>query len=96
MGVFPKRFARFGLRIHPTKTTLIVSRKPKVRQASAQGNGTCAFLGFTHSWAGTRRGQLAVFALLTLGMLESLANGLLSVTDRAVTHSPPASESASQ
>ena len=56
MGVLPKRFARFGLRIHPTKTTLVVFRKPKARQAAAHGNGTCEFLGFTHYWARTRRG----------------------------------------
>ena len=56
MGVLPKRFARFGLRIHPTKTTLVVFRKPKASQASAHGNGTCEFLGFTHYWARTRRG----------------------------------------
>ena len=56
MGVLPKRFARFGLRIHPTKTTLVVFRKPKASQASAHGNGTFEFLGFTHYWARTRRG----------------------------------------
>jgi RNA-directed DNA polymerase len=56
MGVLPKRFARFGLRIHPTKTTLVVFRKPKASQASAHGNGTGEFLGFTHYWARTRRG----------------------------------------
>jgi len=56
MGVLPKRFARFGLRIHPTKTTLVVFRKPKARQAAAHGNGTFEFLGFTHYWARTRRG----------------------------------------
>lgn len=56
MGVLPKRFARFGLRIHPTKTTLVVFRKPKASQAAAHGNGTFEFLGFTHYWARTRRG----------------------------------------
>jgi RNA-directed DNA polymerase len=56
MGVLPKRFARFGLRIHPTKTTLVVFRKPKASQAWAHGNGTFEFLGFTHYWARTRRG----------------------------------------
>jgi retron-type reverse transcriptase len=29
MAVLPKRFARFGLRIHPTKTALIACRKPE-------------------------------------------------------------------
>jgi hypothetical protein len=41
MGVLPKRFARFGLRIHPTKTTLIGFRKPKarpVRMGTAHSN----------------------------------------------------------
>jgi RNA-directed DNA polymerase len=56
MGVLPKRFARFGLRMPPTTTTLVVFRKPKASQASAHGNGTCEFLGFTHDWARTRRG----------------------------------------
>jgi RNA-directed DNA polymerase len=56
MGVLPKRFARFGLRMHPTKTTLVVFRTPKASQAAAHGNGTCEFLGFTHYWARTRRG----------------------------------------
>jgi RNA-directed DNA polymerase len=56
MGVLPKRCARFGLRIQPTQTTLVVFRKPKARQAAAHGNGTVEFLGFTHYWARTRRG----------------------------------------
>jgi RNA-directed DNA polymerase len=56
MAVFPKRCARFGLRIHPTKTTLVEFRKPKASQALAHGNGTCELLGFTHYWARTRRG----------------------------------------
>jgi group II intron reverse transcriptase/maturase len=60
MGVLPKRFARFGLRIHPTKTTLVVFRKPKASQASGHGNGTFEFLGFTHYWARTRQGFWAI------------------------------------
>jgi len=60
MAVLPKRFARFGLRIHPTKTTLVGFSKPTASQASAQGNGTVEFLGFTHYWARTRRGFWAI------------------------------------
>jgi hypothetical protein len=56
MGVLPKRFARFGLSIHPTKTTLITFRKPEAHQASAEGNGTFEFLGLTHYWTRSRRG----------------------------------------
>ena len=56
MDVLPKRFARFGLSIHPTKTALIAFKKPTPRKATADGNGTCDFLGFTHYWTKSRRG----------------------------------------
>jgi RNA-directed DNA polymerase len=56
MAVLPKRFARFGLTIHPEKTARIAFGKPEARQASAQGNGTVEFLGLTHYWAKSRRG----------------------------------------
>ena len=41
MAVLPKRFARFGLRLHPTKTAVIACRKPEAHQGSNPGNGTC-------------------------------------------------------
>ena len=56
MAVLPKRFARFGLRIHPTKTALIAFRKPDARQDTEDGNGTFDFLGLTHYWTRSRRG----------------------------------------
>ena len=34
MAVLPKRFARFGLRIHPTKTALMAFRKPEAPQGA--------------------------------------------------------------
>jgi len=43
----PKRFNRFGLAIHPTKTALIKFRKPGFKESKANGNGTFDFLGFT-------------------------------------------------
>ena len=49
MAVLPKRCARCGLRIHPTKTALIAFRKPDARQETEDGNGTFDFLGLTHS-----------------------------------------------
>jgi RNA-directed DNA polymerase len=56
MAVLPKRFARFGLRIHPTKTALIAFRKPEAQQGADTGNGTFDFLGLTHYWTKSRRG----------------------------------------
>ena len=56
MTVLPKRFARFGLTIHPTKTALIAFRKPKAHQGSESGNGTFTFLGLTHYWTKSRQG----------------------------------------
>ena len=56
MDVLPKRCARYGLTMHPTQTTLIAFRKPAARQGSADGSGTCDFLGLTHDWTQSRRG----------------------------------------
>jgi RNA-directed DNA polymerase len=56
MAVLPKRFARFGLTIHPTKTTLIAFRKPEAHQGADSGNGTFTFLGLTHYWTKSRQG----------------------------------------
>jgi RNA-directed DNA polymerase len=56
MAVLPKRFARFGLRMHPTKTAWIAFRKPEAHQGADPGNGTCDFLGLTHYWTKLRRG----------------------------------------
>ena len=56
MAVLPKRFARFGLTIHPTKTALIAFRKPEAHQGADRGNGTFDFLGLTHYWTKSRQG----------------------------------------
>jgi Reverse transcriptase (RNA-dependent DNA polymerase) len=58
MAVLPKRFARFGLRMHPTKTVLIAFGRPEARPGADQGNGTFDLLGLTHYWARSRRGVL--------------------------------------
>lgn len=53
--VLPKRFGRFGLRLHPDKTRLIRFEPP------GRGNGgsceTFDFLGFTFHWRRTRQGR---------------------------------------
>jgi group II intron reverse transcriptase/maturase len=60
MAALPKRFARFGLTIHPTKTVLVSFRKPDFHAKSATGNGTFEFLGFTHYWTKSRRGYWVI------------------------------------
>jgi RNA-directed DNA polymerase len=56
MAVLPKRCARVGLRMPPTKTALIACRKPETRQETEDGNGPCDLLGVTHDWTQSRRG----------------------------------------
>jgi len=56
LAVLAKRFARFGLRMHPTKTALMAVRNPAAPPGAATGNGTGDLLGLTHSWTQSRRG----------------------------------------
>jgi group II intron reverse transcriptase/maturase len=63
--VLPKRFGRFGLTIHPTKTRLIPFQRPhpgsRGKGTSPSGRpGTFDFLGFTHYWGRSRRGNWVV------------------------------------
>ena len=64
MGVLPKRFARFGLTVHPKKTRKVDFQRPNSRSGPRGGNpsgpGTFDFLGFTHFWGRTRKGGWAV------------------------------------
>lgn len=59
MAVLPKRFGRYGLTIHPTKTKLVKFSRPKLND-DGKGNGTFDFLGFTHYWARGRKGTWVV------------------------------------
>jgi group II intron reverse transcriptase/maturase len=58
----PKRFAAYGLTIHPTKTRLVRFR-PRSKDQGPKDSGpphTFTFLGFTHFWARSRRGRWVV------------------------------------
>ena len=48
--VLPKRFNRFGLELHPDKTSLIRFGRPSMNAKGQQKNGTFDFLGFTYYW----------------------------------------------
>ncbi|HXH28009.1 MAG TPA: group II intron reverse transcriptase/maturase, partial [Candidatus Polarisedimenticolia bacterium] len=52
--VLPKRFAKYGLTLHPVKTKLVDFRRP---DKSESRPGTFDFLGFTHYWAKSRKGR---------------------------------------
>ena len=60
MEVLPKRFARFGLTIHPSKTKLVDFRKPSGGDKPSTENKSFDFLGFTHFWAKSRRGYRVI------------------------------------
>lgn len=64
MEVLPKRFGKYGLTIHPDKTRLVPFQPPSPRRSAsdgdAGGSGTFDFLGFTHYWARSRKGNWAV------------------------------------
>jgi RNA-directed DNA polymerase len=54
LEVIPKRFAKYGLAVHPVKTRLSCFKKPKNKPGDKSGPpdgaGTFNFLGFTHYW----------------------------------------------
>ncbi len=62
MEVLPKRFARYGLSIHPEKTRLIRFKNPaRDRGGEPDSAGeSFSFLGFTHVWARSRKGTWVV------------------------------------
>ncbi len=60
LEVLGKRFAKYGLALHPEKTRLIDFRSPRRRQPSAKPD-TFDLLGFTIHWGRTRKGGWAVY-----------------------------------
>ncbi len=59
MEVLPKRFGKFGLALHPEKTRLIDYRRPPGSGKDGGGGKppTFDFLGFTHYWGRSRKGN---------------------------------------
>jgi RNA-directed DNA polymerase len=67
VDVLPKRFAKYGLTLHPEKTRLVDFRRPDRRALPSPDNGdvhsrpgTFDLLGFTHYWAKSRKGYWVV------------------------------------
>jgi RNA-directed DNA polymerase len=64
LAVLPKRFSKYGLRLHPEKTRLIDFRPPRGEgpsgPAEAPRRQTFDLLGFTHYWTKSRRGYRVI------------------------------------
>ena len=64
MEVLPKRFARYGLTVHPEKTKLIDMSKPiddNHKGDNQNGEkGSFTFLGFLHHWGKSRKGYWVI------------------------------------
>jgi len=59
MNVLPKRFEKYGLKIHPDKTKIVMFGRPP-KTAKKSGKGTFDFLGFTHYWSKSHKGFWAI------------------------------------
>ncbi len=62
LAVLPKRFAKYGLTIHPEKTRLVPFERPDRGPTLLDGKrreppGTFDLLGFTHFWSRSRYGN---------------------------------------
>lgn len=61
LAVLSKRFAKYGLRLHPEKTRLVDFRSPpRSRGGGTQYERSFALLGFTHYWGRSRKGRWVV------------------------------------
>jgi RNA-directed DNA polymerase len=61
LEVLSKRFAKYGLTLHPEKTRLLAfGRSALPRDATAPKPATFDFLGFTHICARSRRGRFTI------------------------------------
>jgi group II intron reverse transcriptase/maturase len=60
MEVLPKRFDRYGLTIHPEKTRMIRFTQPEDIRPRQGRKETFVFLGFTHYWGLSRKGNWVV------------------------------------
>ena len=57
LAVLPKRFGKYGLTLHPTKTQLMDFRPPPRRPTKS---GSFDLLGFTHYWGKSRKGRWVI------------------------------------
>jgi RNA-directed DNA polymerase len=61
LEVLPKRFGKYGLRLHPEKTRLVDFRSPsRTGPGGPQRERSLVLLGFTHCWGRSRKGRWVV------------------------------------
>lgn len=85
LAVLGDRFAKYGLTLHPDKTRLTELQEPP--RDSGRGTGSFDFLGFTHFWGRSRKGQWVVVQKTSRVRL-SRALRAISAWMRAHRHDP--------
>ncbi len=85
LQVLPKRFAKYGLTLHPDKTRLVPFGRSALAQAERDGTqpATFDFLGFTHICARSRRGKFTVHVKT---MKKRLRRALLALAEWCRAH----------
>jgi hypothetical protein len=84
LEVLPKRFAKFGLTLHPEKTRLLAFGRSALPSSSgAPKPATFDFLGFTHICARSRRGR---FTIHVRTMRKRLRRSAKAVAQRCQQH----------
>jgi RNA-directed DNA polymerase len=85
LHVLPKRFARYGLTLHPEKTRLVAFGREALASASRMGTkpDTFDFLGLTHKCARSRQGRFAVHVKTMKKRLRRSSKG---ITEWCRTH----------
>jgi RNA-directed DNA polymerase len=81
LEVLPKRFAKYGLTLHPEKTQLV--RFAPKRHDDDDDPGTFDFLGFTHYWGTSRKGR-AIIKRKTAG--KRLKRSLTRISEWCRSH----------
>jgi group II intron reverse transcriptase/maturase len=94
MEVLPKRFAKYGLTLHPDKTRLVPFMRPSQppgSEAKGPQPGTFDLLGFTHFWGRSQRGRW-VIQRKTAGDRFRRAIKKIANWCRKNRHQPPAEQ----
>jgi len=85
LAVLPKRFAKYGLTLHPEKTRLMEFGRYAAKNAKQQGKkpATFNFLGFTYICARSRQGKFTVHVKT---IAKRFRRGLKAISDWCKQH----------